>query len=231
MACDVPIAKEIAELLFRRPVASIRESFKGSAMAAARNKAVFGIYSTADQAERAVNALIEDGFASEDVSVLMPDQRSTREFAHHKETKAPEGATAGVTAGGVLGGTLGVLVGLGTLAIPGVGPLLAAGPIVAGLAGLGAGGAVGGLIGALAGMGIPEYEARRYEGRVKDGGILLSVHCESPGDILRAREILTGTGAVDIASSAESSGVTATPPPAAPPPGAGVGRATVSGPK
>ena len=172
-----------------------------------KNKSVFGIFTTADAAERTVNALIQDGFPSQDVSVLMPDQRSTREFAHHKDTKAPEGATAGATAGGVVGGTLGVLVGLGALAIPGVGPLLAAGPIVAGLAGLGAGGAVGGFIGALVGMGIPEYEARRYEGRVKDGGILLSVHCETPGEILRAREILTTAGATDIASSTESAGV------------------------
>lgn len=169
-----------------------------------KNKSVFGIYATAEAAERAVNTLIKDGFPSQDVSVLMPDQRSTREFAHHKDTKAPEGATAGATAGGVVGGTLGVLIGLGALAVPGVGPLLAAGPIVAGLAGLGAGGAVGGLIGAMVGMGIPEYEARRYEGRVKDGGILLSVHCETPGEILRAREILTSSGATDIASSAES---------------------------
>ncbi|HEY6924967.1 MAG TPA: hypothetical protein VI653_15940 [Steroidobacteraceae bacterium] len=173
---------------------------------ATKSKAVFGIYSSVDKAEHAVNVLIEEAFSSQDVSVLMPDQSSTREFAHHKDTKAPEGATAGVTAGGVVGGTLGVLVGLGALAIPGLGPLLAAGPIVAGLAGLGAGGAVGGLIGALAGMGIPEYEARRYEGRVKDGGVLLSVHCETPGEVLRAREILAGTGATDIASSAESSG-------------------------
>ncbi len=170
-----------------------------------KNRSVFGIYGSAEQAERAVNALIEDGFASQDVSVLMPDQRSTREFAHHKDTKAPEGVTAGATAGGVVGGTLGVLVGLGALAIPGLGPLLAAGPIVAGLAGLGAGGAVGGLIGALVGMGIPEYEARRYEGRVRDGGILLSAHCETPGEILRAREILSGTGATDISSSSEYS--------------------------
>ena len=178
-----------------------------------KNRSVFGIYGSAEQVERAVNALIEDGFGSQDVSVLMPDQRSTREFAHHKDTKAPEGVTAGATAGGVVGGTLGVLVGLGTLAIPGLGPLLAAGPIVAGLAGLGAGGAVGGLIGALVGMGIPEYEARRYEGRVKDGGILLSVHCATPGEILRAREILTGTGATDISSSTEYSGVSTTTPP------------------
>jgi hypothetical protein len=198
-------------------------------MTATKNKAGFGIYSSVEQAVRAVNTLIEDGFFSQDVSVLMPDQRSTREFAHHKETKAPEGATAGATAGGVLGGAFGVLVGLGTLAIPGLGPFLAAGPIVSGLAGLGAGGAVGGLIGALTGMGIPEYEARRYEGRVKDGGILLSVHCESAGDILRAREILTDTGAADIASSAESSG--AEPPPTVRSDTTGAGRVTVSGPK
>jgi hypothetical protein len=171
-----------------------------------KNKSVFGIYSTPEAAERSVNALIGDGFSSQDVSVLMPDQSSTREFAHHKDTKAPEGATAGATAGGVVGGALGVLIGLGALAIPGVGPLFAAGPIVAGLAGLGAGGAVGGLIGALVGVGIPEYEARRYEGRVKDGGVLMSVHCETPGEMLRAREILTATGATDIASSSESAG-------------------------
>jgi hypothetical protein len=174
---------------------------------ASKNRAVFGIYATEDQVERAVNALIDDGFPSHDVSVLMPDQRSTRDFAHHKDTKAPEGVAAGATAGGVLGGTLGVLIGIGALAIPGVGPLLAAGPLVAGLAGVGAGGAVGGLIGAIVGLGIPEYEARRYEGRVRDGGILLSVHCETPGEILRAKEIINGTGATDIASSAESAGV------------------------
>ncbi|MFL6606495.1 MAG: general stress protein [Steroidobacteraceae bacterium] len=198
---------------------------------AAKNRSVFGIYAAADQAERAVNTLIEDGFMSQDVSVLMPDQRSTREFAHHKDTKAPEGVTAGASAGGVVGGTLGVLIGLGTLAIPGAGPFLAAGPIVAGLAGLGAGGAVGGLIGALVGMGIPEYEARRYEGRVKDGGILLSVHCETPGEILRAREILTGTGAADIAASAES--VSASPSAASAPRPSTDARAqnTASGPK
>ena len=200
-------------------------------MTAVKNKAVFGIYSSEDQAERAVNALIEDGFLSGDVSVLMPDQRSTREFAHHKETKAPEGTAAGVTAGGVVGGTLGVLVGIGTLAIPGLGPLLAAGPIVAGLAGLGAGGAVGGLIGALVGMGIPEYEARRYEGRVKDGGILLSVHCDSRGDIVRATEILTDTGAADISSSTESAAVEPTPAPPVRPGGQPAGRAANPGPK
>jgi hypothetical protein len=171
---------------------------------ATKNRAVFGIYATTADAERAVNALVDDGFSSQDVSVLMADQQGTREFAHHKDTKAPEGATAGATTGGVIGGALGVLVGLGSLAIPGVGPLIAAGPLVAGLAGLGAGGAVGGLIGALVGMGIPEYEAKRYDGRVRDGGVLLSVHCETPGEILRAKELLEGTGAADIAAAGES---------------------------
>jgi hypothetical protein len=169
-----------------------------------KNRAVFGIYASPAEAERAVNALVNDGFPSQDVSVLMPDTESTRAFAHRKETKAPEGATAGATAGGIVGGTLGVLVALGSLAIPGVGPLIAAGPLVAGLAGVGAGGAVGGLLGALVGAGIPEYEARRYEGRVKDGGVLLSVHAETDGEVLRAKEILRESGADDIASAGEA---------------------------
>jgi hypothetical protein len=173
---------------------------------ATKNRAVFGIYPSPVQAERAVNALVDDGFLSQDVSVLMPDTDSTRAFAHRKETKAPEGATAGATAGGVVGGTLGVLIALGSLTIPGLGPLIAAGPLVAGLAGLGAGGAVGGLLGALAGAGIPEYEAKRYEGRVKDGGVLLSVHAETEGEVLRAKEILRATGADDIATAGEAAG-------------------------
>jgi hypothetical protein len=168
-----------------------------------KNKAVFGIFSTVAQAEHTVDALMTAGFSSGDVSVLLPDQQSTREFAHEKETKAPEGATTGVTAGGVIGGTLGVLAGIGTLAIPGVGPFIAAGPIMAGLAGLGVGGAVGGLIGALVGMGIPEYEAKRFEGRVKDGGILLSVHCDTSDEISRAKTILENRGAEDVASAGE----------------------------
>lgn len=171
-----------------------------------KNTAVFGIYKSAEHAERAVNTLIGAGYASSTISVLLPDARSTRDFAHEKDTKAPEGATAGVTAGGVVGGTLGVLVGIGTLAIPGVGPLIAAGPIMAGLAGLGVGGAVGGLVGALIGMGIPEYEAKRYEGQVKEGGTLLSVHCDTSEQISRAKELLRGTGATDIASTGESAG-------------------------
>jgi hypothetical protein len=169
-----------------------------------KNTAVFGIYKSAEHAERAVDSLIGAGFASSTISVLLPDSRSTKEFAHEKDTKAPEGATAGVTAGGVVGGTLGVLAGIGALAIPGVGPMIAAGPIMAGLAGLGVGGAVGGLVGALVGMGIPEYEAKRYEGQVKGGGTLLSVHCDTSEQVSRAKDLLKATGATDIASTGES---------------------------
>jgi hypothetical protein len=171
---------------------------------AGKNTAVFGIYSSGEHAERAVDTLIAVGFASSDISVLLPDTRSTKEFAHVKETKAPEGTAAGVTTGGAIGGTLGVLVGVGALAIPGLGPFIAAGPIMAGLAGLGVGGAVGGLLGALIGMGIPEYEAKRYEGRVKDGGTLLSVHCDTSAQISRAKDLLKSSGAEDIASTSES---------------------------
>ncbi len=171
-----------------------------------KNKAVFGIYVTVLAAEKAVDTLlISGGFANGDVSVLLPDDATTREFAHTKDTKAPEGTTTGVTAGGAVGGVLGVLAGIGTLAIPGLGPFIAAGPIMAGLAGLGVGGAVGGLIGALVGMGIPEYEAKRYEGQVKEGGILLSVHCDTSDEISRAKAILESTGAKDIATAGETS--------------------------
>jgi hypothetical protein len=171
---------------------------------AGKNTAVFGIYKSGESAERAVDSIIAAGFPSSDISVLLPDTRSTKAFAHEKDTKAPEGTTAGVTAGGAIGGTLGVLAGIGALAIPGVGPLIAAGPIMAGLAGLGIGGAVGGIVGALVGMGIPEYEAKRYEGQVKGGGTLLSVHCDTSEEISRAKDLLKSTGATDIASSGES---------------------------
>ena len=145
------------------------------------------------------------GFSNSDISVLMPDAASSRDFAHEKNTKAPEGTTTGVTAGGAVGGTLGLLAGIGALAIPGVGPFIAAGPIMGALAGLGVGGAVGGLIGALVGMGIPEYEAHRYEGRVKDGGVLLSVHCDTSAEVTKAEDVLKVTGAEDISSSGEKS--------------------------
>lgn len=170
---------------------------------ASKNKAVFGIYKTVGLAERAVDRFSSAGFSQNDISVLLPDNQSTKEFAHEKNTKAPEGTAAGVTTGGVVGGTLGLLVGVGALAIPGLGPFIAAGPIMAGLAGLGVGGAVGGLIGALVGMGIPEYEAKRYEGRLKNGGILVSVHCDTSDEVSRAKKLFTETGAEDIASSGE----------------------------
>jgi tetrahydromethanopterin S-methyltransferase subunit C len=172
-----------------------------------KKTAVYGIYPSVVHAEHAVDHLMKAGFSSGAISVLAPDARSTKDFAHQKDTKAPEGTTTGVTAGGVVGGTLGVLAGIGAIAIPGLGPFIAAGPIMAGLAGLGVGGAVGGLIGALVGMGIPEYEAKRYEGRVKDGGVLLSVHCDTSEEITRAKELLKNTGAEDIASAGESSHV------------------------
>jgi hypothetical protein len=170
---------------------------------AGKNTAVFGIYKTSAQAERAVDRILAVGYSNNDISVLLPDAQSSKEFAHEKNTKAPEGTAAGVATGGIVGGTLGLLAGIGTLAIPGIGPFIAAGPIMASLAGLGVGGAVGGLIGALVGMGIPEYEAKRYEGRVKGGGVLLSVHCDTSGEISRAKELLKETGAEDISSAGE----------------------------
>jgi hypothetical protein len=175
-----------------------------------KNTAVFGIYSTVSQAEFAVDALVNEGFSNADVSVLMSDNQGSKDFAHEKNTKAPEGTTTGAATGGAIGGSLGLLAGIGALAIPGVGPLIAAGPIMATLAGLGVGGAVGGIVGGLVGMGIPEYEAKRYEGRIKEGGVLLSAHCDTSEQIDRAKAILKHTGATDIASAGEET-VGATP--------------------
>ena len=168
-----------------------------------KKTAVFGIYPSVTQAERAVDTLVSERFSNADISVLLPDSQGSKDFAHEKHTKAPEGTTTGVAAGGTIGGALGLLAGIGALAIPGVGPLIAAGPIMGALAGLGVGGAVGGLVGALVGMGIPEYEAKRYEGRLKEGGVLLSVHCDTSEEIARAKEILKRTGAADVASAGE----------------------------
>lgn len=172
---------------------------------AGKNTAVFGIYSTQAGAEAAVDALKNAGYRNTDISVLLPENEGTKDFAVHKDTKAPEGTTTGVVSGGVIGGTLGWLAGIGALAIPGLGPFIAAGPIMGLLGGMGAGGAVGGLVGALVGMGIPEYEASRYEGRIKQGGILLSVHCDDSDWVKRAKQILEQTGAEDIASAGEAS--------------------------
>jgi hypothetical protein len=181
------------------------DTSQGDKIMAEKKTAVFGIYQNEKQAERTVDDLLTARFSNDDVSVLLPDLRGTKDFAHDKSTKAPEGTAAGVATGGVIGGTLGLLAGIGILAIPGIGPFIAAGPIMAALAGLGAGGAVGGIIGALVGMGIPEYEAKRYEGHIKAGGILLSVHCDTAEDVARAKDLLKYTGAQDISSSAEAS--------------------------
>jgi hypothetical protein len=168
--------------------------------------AVFGIYTTRESVENAVNRLVQSGFPPSDISVLLPESLGgTKDIGTVKATKAPEGAAAGVTTGGIIGGAIGVLAGVGMLAIPGLGPFIAAGPIMAGLAGLGVGGAVGGFAGALIGLGIPEFEAKRYEGRLLKGGILLSVHCDTTGEIKRAKEVVTETGGEDVSSTGESS--------------------------
>src|SRR5215831_13213154 len=171
---------------------------------AGKNTAVYGIYRDRAQTENAVDTLVANGFRTEDISALMPENVGTKDFAAEKATKAPEGATAGAGTGVVVGGTLGLLAGIGALAIPGLGPFIAAGPIMGALAGAGTGGVVGGLIGALVGMGIPEYEAKRYEGMVKEGGILVSVHCDNSDWVGRAKDILERTGAHDVASSGEA---------------------------
>ena len=168
--------------------------------------AVFGIYSTRIALENATDSLVKAGFPTSDISVLLPESLGgSKEMGTEKATKAPEGAAAGVTTGGVIGDTLGLLAGVGLLAIPGLGPFIAAGPIMAGLAGLGVGGAVGGVAGALIGMGIPEFEAKRYEGRLQKGGILLSVHCDTSDEIKRAKEVMERTGGEDISSTSEAS--------------------------
>jgi len=172
---------------------------------AGKNTAVFGIFPTYSEVELAVDELRRSGFRNVDISVLLPQNVGSKDLAHQKATKAPEGVTAGATTGAVLGGALGWLAGIGALAIPGLGPFIAAGPMVAALAGVGVGGAVGGVAGALVGMGIPEYEAKRYEGRIKEGGILLSVHCDDSQWVSRAKDILKTTGAQDISSTGEAS--------------------------
>jgi len=172
---------------------------------AGKNTAAFGIYTTQAAVENAVDRLKAEGYRNTDISVLFPENRGTKDFAHEKHTKAPEGATTGAGTGVVVGGALGWLAGIGALAIPGLGPFIAAGPIMAALAGAGVGGTVGGVVGALVGMGIPEYEAKRYEGRVKKGGILLSVHCDNSEWTKKAKQILEETGAEDVSSTGESS--------------------------
>jgi len=170
-----------------------------------KNVAVFGIYSTRVAVERATDELGVAGFSGSDISVLMPrNLDGSNDMGTEASTKAPEGAVTGASTVGAIGGALGALAGAGLLVIPGLGPFLAAGPIMAGLAGLGAGSVVGGIAGALIGLGLPEYEAKRYEGHVQNGGILLSVHCDTAGEITRAKEIIKSTGGSHISSSGEA---------------------------
>jgi len=172
---------------------------------AGKNTAVMAIFQDETAVEHAIDQLRNHGFRSTDVSVLLADNKGTKDFAHKKDTKAPEGATTGGTSGAAVGGILGWLAGIGALAIPGVGPLIAAGPIVAALAGAGVGGVIGGLTGALIGMGIPEYEAKRFEGMIKEGKALVSVHCDSQEWVSKAKEVLENAGGTDIASRSEES--------------------------
>jgi len=169
-----------------------------------KNTAVFGIYSTRSDASTAVDLLRNAGFRNTDISVLLAENEGTKDFAHEKNTKAPEGAAAGAASGALLGGALGWLAGIGALAIPGIGPFIAAGPIMGALAGAGTGAVAGGIVGVLIGLGMPEYEAKRYEGRIRNGGILMSVHCDDQEWTKRARTILKESGAEDISSTAES---------------------------
>lgn len=164
---------------------------------------VFCLVSNENKASEIVSRLQGAGFSNNDISVLFPDKSGTRDFAHEKNTKAPEGTAAGATTGGVVGGVLGLLAGVGLLAIPGAGPFIAAGPIMAALSGLGAGAAVGGIAGALIGLGIPEIEAKRYEGKVKGGNILISAHADNGDEVKRAKEIFENAGATDIGSTSE----------------------------
>src|SRR5712675_938230 len=169
------------------------------------SKSVFCLSDNEGQAERIVSELKSAGFSNNDISLLFPDKSGTRDFAHEQHTKAPEGAATGGVSGAVLGGALGWMVGIGSLAIPGLGPFIAAGPIMAALAGAAGGAAAGGLTGALIGMGIPEYEAKRYEGKVKGGNILLSVHTEDSEERDRAKKIFEAGGAEDISYTGEAS--------------------------
>jgi hypothetical protein len=171
-----------------------------------KNISVFGVYPTHDSADAAVDTLRTKGFRNTDISVLFPQNVGSKELGHEKGTKSAEGAVAGGGSGAVIGGALGWLAGIGMLAIPGVGPFIAAGPIVATLAGMGAGGAIGGTTGALIGLGLPEYQAKRYEGRMRKGGILLSVHADDREWASKGKQILDQTGAEDIASTGETRG-------------------------
>jgi hypothetical protein len=166
--------------------------------------AAFGLFPDRASLEQAIGLLRGAGFRNSDVSVLMPESPGTKDLAVEAHSKAPEGATAGAAAGAVVGGVMGWLIGIGALAIPGIGPFIAAGPIVAALAGMGAAGTAGSLIGALIGVGIPEYEAKRYEGRLRKGHLLLSVHCDDSKWARKATDLMKQAGGEDISSTAEA---------------------------
>jgi Protein of unknown function (DUF3341) len=169
----------------------------------ATNTAVYGLYKDRLSVEEAVESLKSAGFRGTDISALLPDNTGSKDFAHQKNTKAPEGAIAGAVIGAVIGAALGWAAGTGVLVLPGIGPLIAAGPIMAALAGFGAAGALGAILGALIGFGFPEYEAKRFEGRLRQGGVLLSVHCDNSDWVKRAKHLLVNTGATSVASSSE----------------------------
>jgi hypothetical protein len=173
-------------------------------------KSVFCIATSRSQAEQIVDQLRNADFFNNDISVLFPDKDTTRDFAHEKNTKAPEGIATGAPIGGVVGGALGWVAGIGALAIPGVGPFIAAGPIIAALSGAAVGAAVGGIAGGLIGLGIPEMEAKRYEGKIQKGNLLISVHTENSDEITNAKDIFTNAGAEDICVTGESSTPTST---------------------
>ena len=168
-------------------------------------KAVIGIVQTVAQAESVVSALQSSGFQTRDISVLLPSKSGSKDFAHEHNTKAPEGAVAGASAGGAIGGTLGLLAGIGALAIPGLGPFIAAGPLMATLSGAAAGATVGGISGALVGLGIPEIEAKVYEQKIRGGNLLIAVHSEDAEERKRAQEALKANGAEDISTMTEAS--------------------------
>ncbi len=170
-----------------------------------KNTSVYGIYTHRAELENGINQLKMNQFRHEDISVLMPHNDGNKELATELNSKAPEGVTAGGASGAVVGGALGWLLGIGALAIPGLGPFIAAGPIMAALAGLGAGATIGGVAGGLIGMGMPEYEAKRYEGQIKAGGILVSVHCDDSEWATKAKHLLETTGAKDVSSGSEAS--------------------------
>jgi hypothetical protein len=172
----------------------------------AQDLVAFGIYPDRISFERALEALRAAQFRNSDISAILPERdRTTKDLAHEINTKAPEGFTAGATTGAAAGGVLGWLVGIGALAIPGIGPILAAGPVVAALAGAAAAGATGGLVGGLIGAGIPEVEAKRYAGRLKEGAYLISVHCDDSTWAKKAEEILEATGGKDVVKTSEAS--------------------------